>query len=251
MLAARLLLVTIVFVILEFRGLRATMNETTDQLVRWSAILATCGAALLLCVDATTIVRWGRTSDGFVIGTKVDMPIGTIASAGTVILFARSSCAACQSSKSILKHVVELVHEQPGVRVVMCAVTGVNDDERAYAEDIGLRRTEVIACPVQQLRLQVVPTLLVLDRSGSIRFVQSGTRFGRSAMERLYAALRLPSIAHDVLGYPGAFGTASRSSEKRRGHSSFRLVGAYERNPGESARVTRSPSATPRAGDSL
>jgi hypothetical protein len=125
------------------------------------------------------------------VGGRFDIPPSAIGSAGiTAIVFARSSCPACQASRTAFAQVSEMLRQRPGSRMLMVAVGGTFESELAFARDIGIARSEVIVWPVERTRLTVVPTLVVIDADATILFVHEGAQTDNAGLDKIRDILK-------------------------------------------------------------
>jgi hypothetical protein len=66
------------------------------------------------------------------------------------------------------------LHGSPSVGVSVISGESRRDDEVAYVREIGLTEAGLVSMSLGGLRLKVVPTLVVVDRSGTVRFASEG-----------------------------------------------------------------------------
>lgn len=107
-------------------------------------------------------------------GDRVDIDASVYSSSPlSLILFARSTCAACQRSSDFHKQVVA-AGKTHGVPTVLVTPSTDADAERVYAEGLGIGSAQVYQAPPGSIRLRAVPALMVVDSSGLIRHVWFG-----------------------------------------------------------------------------
>jgi thiol-disulfide isomerase/thioredoxin len=92
----------------------------------------------------------------------------------TVVLFARSSCGACKSAKPLFKKLVANIERRSSARVVMIAPMANRQDEVTYAKELGLDETQLLQLDLKDLRLRRVPTVVLLDQRGIVRYTREG-----------------------------------------------------------------------------
>lgn len=167
------------------------MDQKTDQMIQRVAIAAVLVmVASVVVMNALLHTKSKAAALGYEVGSTVDIPKSMIGAARTtIVVFARSSCGACQASKSVLKSIAEMVGARQDARIMLIATDGVDQAELAYADDIGVRRADVYAFPVERTRLRVVPTFIVLDGDRTIRHVHQGAQTDAVEMEKIRALL--------------------------------------------------------------
>lgn len=111
----------------------------------------------------------------YAVGDQIDVPASMYdVRPLTVLLFARSTCGTCESAAPTFSAMLAPVHlnQQGAIRLIS---TGANQvDELAYARRIGLDDADMQTLDVKGLRLRLVPTLLVVDRRGVVRYASEG-----------------------------------------------------------------------------
>lgn len=110
----------------------------------------------------------------YAVGDRVDIESGAYATSPlSLVLFARSTCAACQRSSDFHKQVVA-VGRTHGVPTVLVTPSTDADAERAYAAGLGIAGAQVYQALPGAIKLRAVPALMVVDTSGLIRHVWFG-----------------------------------------------------------------------------
>jgi hypothetical protein len=151
------------------------MNDRADRLIDRAAIGA---SIVLLAVFAGTLgtLIWPRLSGAvgmqpkpqlaYETGTAIDTPAEWYQGAPyTLLLFARASCTACQSAEPFFKR---LIHDiGTTIRVVLVTSAGEADEDALYARQLGLE-AQSIRTAVPGLKVRVTPTLVLVDRQGTI-----------------------------------------------------------------------------------
>jgi peroxiredoxin len=91
----------------------------------------------------------------------------------SLVLFARSTCAACQRSADFHQQIVA-TGKALGVPTVLVTPSEDAAAEVAYAAGLGIAATQVHTVPAGSIKLRAVPALMVVDDSGRIRHVWFG-----------------------------------------------------------------------------
>lgn len=154
-----------------------------SQIRRLATGVALICVALVVCTLAFGLSPRLRKALGFgpttaasyTVGEQVDLPSAEFEAAPiTVVLFARSTCGTCQRSAPTFAAMFGQVRPDPGVRIRLIANGANHVDEVAYAHTVGLGEPDMRTLDVTHLRLRVVPTLLLLDRRGTIHYSSEG-----------------------------------------------------------------------------
>lgn len=110
----------------------------------------------------------------YAVGDRVDIESEAFTSAPvSLVLFARSTCAACQRSSDFHKNVVA-TGKTRGVPTVLITPSTDGEAERMYAEGLGIAATRVYQSLPGSIKLRSVPALMVVDNSGLIHHVWFG-----------------------------------------------------------------------------
>lgn len=110
----------------------------------------------------------------YAVGGHVDIETAAYSSSPvSLILFARSTCAACQRSADFHRHVVA-AGKTHGFPTVLVTTSTDAPAERVYAEGLGIAGTRVYQARPGSIRLRAVPALMVVESSGLIRHVWFG-----------------------------------------------------------------------------
>ena len=116
----------------------------------------------------------GAQPPAYAVGDLVDINVEAYqASPVSLVLFARSTCPACQRSADFHKQVVA-VGKTHGIPSVLMTPAEDAGQERVYAEGLGIAATRVHMVPTGSIKLRSVPALMVVDRAGLIRHVWFG-----------------------------------------------------------------------------
>ena len=171
-----------------------------DLLSRRTAtvVISTCVAIVAGSVFALAVPGWRRAlglmaSDGAVygVGDRIDVPVDLYESAPvTLLLFTRSSCGTCQRAMPALATLATALRDRGTVRLTMVVAEGTQADERNYLHDIGLTDRHLAAVDFRTLRLQRVPTMVLVDRTGRVLYSLEGepTAADQTELLRLAAA---------------------------------------------------------------
>jgi hypothetical protein len=156
----------------------------TDAFVhRLSTVVV--GVCLLVLSGTTALVvspamrQWigvgpGSQPPAYAPGDLVDINAEAYqASPVSLVLFARSTCPACQRSADFHTQVVAAGRTR-GIPSVLMTPSEDLDTERAYANRLGIAATDVHRVPPGSIKLRSVPALMVVDRAGLIRHVWFG-----------------------------------------------------------------------------
>jgi hypothetical protein len=116
----------------------------------------------------------GAQPPAYAVGDLVDISADVYrASPVSLVLFARSTCPACQRSADFHKQVVA-AGRTSGIPSVLMTPSEDVAAERIYAEGLGIAATDVHMVPTGSIKLQSVPALMVVDSAGLIRHVWFG-----------------------------------------------------------------------------
>lgn len=163
--------------------------------------IATTG--LVACVLLMTVTaaypllqaRLGAAStSGYRLGEVIDLPQDVFRDAAhTVVVFARSSCAASQRMKPLLARLAGSLSDDPSIDVVLVTPRANAPAESAFADQIGIEPRHHLAMDLTTLKVVRVPTVVVLNRRGEVEYVQDGqpqTAAAEAALLQAVAAAR-------------------------------------------------------------
>lgn len=162
--------------------------------VTLACVTVVAGSALVLAVPALRQRLNHTPAEGpaYVVGERIDLP-PTIheASPLTLLLFSRAGCGSCQAAKPALASLVDRLADRPGVRTLLIARAGAEQEEREYLRDIGLDEGRLVGVDFSTLRLRRVPTIVLVDRRGEVRYSLEGipTAVEQDALIRIAASL--------------------------------------------------------------
>ena len=154
------------------------MTERFDRLIsRTAGILSLCLVVLL--VGTFGALAWPRLSNALGWGPKKEVAYKTgdvvdaprewyDGAAHTLIIFARADCGACVNAKPFFKSLVTRVQATGKARVVLGGVSAEGLPDAGYAKAIGLDAEMARTTKPKQLRLNGVPTLVLVSADGHI-----------------------------------------------------------------------------------
>jgi hypothetical protein len=135
-----------------------------------ASIVVTIATLIVVAVPAVRN-RLIATHDpvAYAVGDRIDLPDRLYAGSDyTAVLFARASCAVCQQGRRLFAAMLADLRRREGVRVVLVTGTTDRDEDRAYAMDLGLRDHEHESVDLGVLHLRRVPTLVIVNRHGTV-----------------------------------------------------------------------------------
>lgn len=166
-------------------------TERERHIVR--AAVGTVVVALAI-VSTTAIAGWWRLraapAPSYAVGDKIDLPPDAYSNTEkTLVLFLRESCAVCQTEAP---HLAELVRRVgiDSTSVASVVVTGSArvEAEREFAARFkGASHRQV---PFEDLKVQTVPTVVLVDRHGVVLFAQEGRLKTLEMTEELIRRIR-------------------------------------------------------------
>ena len=132
-----------------------------------------------LVVATVALVAWPRIADAigspeaaagrtpaYSPGEAIDVPDTWYdQSSHTLVLFAESTCGACLKAQGFLRDLVATIGGRASV--VMASPVGRHEAELSYALALGINDAAVFESPAG-LRARVTPTLVLVDRDGTI-----------------------------------------------------------------------------------
>lgn len=140
-------------------------------------VLALTGTmALLVSPSLRARVGVGPASEppAYAVGDHVDIdPAAYGSSPLSLILFARSTCPACQRSSDFHKQIIA-AGKTHGVPAVLVTPSTDANAERLYAEGLGIATSQVFQALPGSIKLRSVPALMLVDTSGLIQHVWFG-----------------------------------------------------------------------------
>ena len=142
---------------------------------------AACVVALAATVLALAVpglsdeLRGDREPVAYTVGDRLDLDPATFtSSARTLFLFSQFSCGACQASKPTMAAMVADLANRPDTHVVLVVPDAVPEEERLFAQELGLNPSRIWRTDLRRLRLRQVPTVVLADDSGKILLAREG-----------------------------------------------------------------------------
>lgn len=162
----------------------ATRFAVNDAFVRRlsTSVVAVCvlaltgTVALVMSPSLRARVGVGPASDppAYAAGDRVDIDPAAYNSAPlSLVLFARSTCPACQRSSDFHKQVVA-AGKLRGVPTVLVTPSTDVEAERVYAEGLGVDAAHIFQALPGSIKLRAVPALMLVGTSGLIQHVWFG-----------------------------------------------------------------------------
>jgi len=173
----------------------------TDKFVGQAATAVTVGCVAVVAITVSVLavpslrakLGFPASPTSYAVGERVDVPAALYqGSSPTLLVFARNSCSACQRGKPVFARVTRELRDQ-SVNVVVVTSQAHREDEIPYARDLGLDEGHVIGIDLSSLRLKVVPTLVLVDGQGQVRFTSEGVISPTQEQDLLRAAALLPA----------------------------------------------------------
>ena len=138
------------------------------------AVVAVTIAAVFFPSIRSTVGLNPVSAPGYRAGDRIDLPTGAYDdSTLTVLVFVRSNCPACRRSQPMFKDIADRLGGTPArMRLVIDHARA--EAETEYATALGLASTALIPADFLALHLHVVPTLVLVDRSGEVLYALEG-----------------------------------------------------------------------------
>lgn len=131
-----------------------------------TALTATIGVVAWPRVAAALGVASSKDEPAYRTGQRFDAPPSWYDQAPrTLVIFARASCGACEKAQPFLAELVR--HLQGRSAVMMAGPSATRDDDRRYAEGLGLTAQNIAVVP-DGLRVRATPTLVLVNQQGEI-----------------------------------------------------------------------------------
>lgn len=155
-----------------------------NDFVGRAALFAAIGCIVLVAVTVGVLAMPAARSRlglapartvSYAVGGRIDVPSSVYdASPLTVVLFARSTCAACQRSRLLFAKAATELAADSSVQFAMMTTSANRPGDVEYARAIGLDERRLIALDNARLRLKLVPTLVLVDRQGQVHYSHEG-----------------------------------------------------------------------------
>lgn len=153
--------------------------KRTDLIGRLAVGVAVT-SLLLVVATAVAIARpdlrakLGLAPGGYVANQLIDVPATVYdSSPHTLILFARSTCAVCERSVPFFGRLVDEARKF-GIQVRLVSASPLDPAELAFARGLGLGDDDVAPVNLKALRLQHVPTIVLVNQRGEIHYAREG-----------------------------------------------------------------------------
>jgi peroxiredoxin len=152
------------------------VNESTDRLLNRLAVGTSITLLVIFAVTLGTLA-WPRLmgavgvappapEPAYRAGATIDTPVEWYQGAShTLLLFARASCTACRAAQPFFKRLIDDIGAT--ARVVLVTSAGEADEDARYARELGLE-SQAIRTAIPGLNVRVTPTLVLVDRQGTI-----------------------------------------------------------------------------------
>ena len=161
------------------------VNGLVEKLATWTNVILlvmlalTVGVVLYPSLAGAVASSPAPAPPAYQVGSRIDTPHDWHAgSPFTLVLFAQSRCGACQRAQPFLKQVVEELAER--APVVLVSPSADLAEEIRFGESLGLGASAVRRAPAG-IRARVTPTLVLVDRHGTILHVWEGVPPDRQA----------------------------------------------------------------------
>lgn len=149
-------------------------QSPADRLLQWLPWIS-AGLVLLTVVVLflpAVLIRLGlraETTGSYPVNSVIDVaPDVYEGSTYTLIVFARSTCQVCQKVRPLVADVVTATKSSPEFQRRLIAVAGAGPDEIDFGESLGFSRDEIVGRSQRHLRLETVPTLVIVSRTGRV-----------------------------------------------------------------------------------
>ena len=140
-------------------------------------------------VSSTVVGGWWKLratpAPSYAVGDKIDLPLETYSNAErTLVLFVRESCAVCQAEAPRLAELVERARSSstPVASLVVTGSTRVEADREFAMVFKGSTHRHV---SFDSLGVKTVPTVVLVDRHGTVVFAHEGRFKTPETMEEL------------------------------------------------------------------
>lgn len=103
-------------------------------------------------------------------------------------MFVRSDCSACQGSAPVFRKIAGRLSDTP-TPMYLITSGARSDDEARFTQQVGIAADRLVMLNFSSLRLQVVPTLVVVDQQGTVIYASEGPPSDQQQEELLRAAI--------------------------------------------------------------
>ena len=160
------------------------LNGLVDKVTTWTnvillVVLALTVGLVLYPTMAGAVAAPAPAPPAYDVGSTIDTPAEWHSGSDfTLVLFAQSTCGACQRAQPFLRQVVETFGER--TPVVLVSPGPDHAAEARFGESLGLHVNALRPAP-SGLRARVTPTLVLVNRDGTILHVWEGVPPDRQA----------------------------------------------------------------------
>jgi hypothetical protein len=157
---------------------------TRDQLIGRLSVASGIVIGIVVLVTAGLIALPGlrravapgpQLRSGYQIGQRVDLAPALYSDhPRTAVFIVRHDCAACVSAQPTLASYVDHLQAQK-VPVLVVADNRDPAAEAIYARRLGVEQNALVVLDLASLDATYVPSILVVDASGVVRFVRAGS----------------------------------------------------------------------------
>jgi hypothetical protein len=157
---------------------------TSDRVVNHlcTGLIVACVGVLGVTASLLAVPQWRAhfveaEHPSYGVGTRIDVP-DRLYNGGdrTLLMFAHGNCAAAVKAQPQLRQLVAAFIAQTGGRVVLIVPNEQEQaaDNVAFAAAVGVELGALYSADFRSLRLRVVPTAVMLDRTGRVLLSQEG-----------------------------------------------------------------------------
>jgi hypothetical protein len=115
-----------------------------------------------------------KRAPSYAIGDHVDVPSALYQHAPlTLLLFVRSNCPACQTAKGPATRTAAELRRR-GIPTLVIAGGQQPEGESEYVRSLALDASQLVTLDLTKLRVQVVPTFVLVNNSGEVRYTKQG-----------------------------------------------------------------------------
>jgi thiol-disulfide isomerase/thioredoxin len=154
-------------------------HSLKDQRIQRAAVVAAASLVALLVATAVYTARLRpeqvAKSAGYVVGETIEFPqLLDVDSRLSVIMFVRGSCPACERALPVFDVLVRRAQEHRDVNVRVVTPRGSPMNEQIAFAGLGLTPEAFYELSQGEARVNIVPTILAVDRERRVRFVHQG-----------------------------------------------------------------------------
>ncbi len=155
-------------------GLEGLISRIASIII-WTSSLAVVLTVGALAVPGVRDSFDANTPPSYTIGDVIDVDREAYRhSWRTVLIFSRASCSACRASQPVMAKLVGDLSGRAGVRVSMVTGFTEHQEDRRFAESVGVDAAAIFQTDFRTLRLRYVPAVVVIDSAGRILMAKQG-----------------------------------------------------------------------------